>query len=236
VNGANVDPANAPDGAAAAGSTSPPRGPANAEGGAAFLWTGEAPLLLASTSAARRALLQAAGVPVETEASGVDEREIETAAAGLAPPALALRLAQAKALAVSRRRPDRLVLGADQVLDFAGEALHKPADRAAAQRQLARLAGRSHRLHSACALARGGAILAAFTASATLTMRALGPDAIERYLDVVGEAALWGAGSYQVEGLGIHLFASIEGDQSTILGLPLIPLLERLRGLGLLAF
>ena len=147
-----------------------------------------------------------------------------------------MRLSEAKALAVSGRRPERLVLGADQVLDLEGEVLHKPADRAAALLQLRRLAGRSHTLHSACTLARDGAILDGFVASATLTMRPLSEDAMARYLDAAGDAALSGAGTYQVESLGIHLFQSIAGDHATILGLPLIPLLARLRGLGCLAF
>ena len=204
--------------------------------GARALWTAERPLILASTSATRRALIRSAGVPAETESSGIDEREVERQSQGLAPAALALRLAEEKALAVSRRRPERLVLGADQVLDLDGEVLHKPADRAAALAHLRRLAGRSHVLHSACALARDGAVFDGFAAGAVLTMRALGPDALERYLDAAGAAALSGAGAYQVEGLGIHLFESIEGEHSTILGLPLLPLLTRLRALGCLAF
>jgi septum formation protein len=198
------------------------------------LWTARQPLLLASTSATRRGLLEAAGIPVDIEASSVDERTLEGTERH-EPAELARRLAQAKALAVSRRRPERLVLGADQVLELDGEVLHKPADRAAAALQLRRLAGRTHRLHAACTLARSGAVLEGFVARASLTMRPLGADAVERYLDLVGEAALSGAGSYQIEALGIHLFAAVEGDHSTILGLPLLPLLERLRALGCLA-
>jgi septum formation protein len=204
--------------------------------GAAPLWTGDRPLLLASTSAARCALLSAAGIPADPEASGVDEREVEANAGRLAPADLSLRLAQAKALAVSRRRPDRLVLGADQVLNLDGEVLHKPADGTAALAQLRRLSGRSHRLHSACALAREGGLLDGFVASAALTMRPLSERDMVRYLDAAGEAALGAAGTYQVEGLGIHLFDAVEGDHFTILGLPLIPLLARLRDLGCLAF
>jgi septum formation protein len=200
------------------------------------LWTGGTPLLLASTSATRRALLEAAGLPVDTQASGIDERAVEDEARDLAPADLASRLAREKALAVSRRDPGRLVLGADQVLELEGCVLHKPADRAAALRQLRRLCGRVHLLHSAGVLARGGAVLDGFVASASLTMRPLGEDAMARYLDAAGEAALGGAGTYRIEGLGIHLFDSVAGDHSTILGLPLIPLLARLRALGCLAF
>src|SRR5688500_8488904 len=145
------------------------------------VWAAALPLVLASASATRRGLLKSAGLPVETDPSRVDERAVERETAGLAPAELALRLAEAKALEVSRRRPERLVRGADQVLDRAGEVLHKPADRTEARDRLLRLAGRAHRLHSAVALAHGGALLDGFVASATLTMRALGPDAIERY-------------------------------------------------------
>jgi septum formation protein len=204
-------------------------------GDRAALWTGDRPLVLASTSVTRRDLLLCAGVPVETEAAGIDERAIEETTESRAPADLAVQLAEAKAQAVCRRRPQRLVLGADQVLELDREVLHKPADRAAALRHLTRLSGRRHLLHSAWALARDGRILDRFVDSASLTMRSLSTAEMARYLDAAGEAALSGAGSYQVEGLGIHLFESIAGDHSTILGLPLIPLLARLRGLGCLA-
>lgn len=200
------------------------------------IWRGAEPLLLASTSATRRALLESAALPVETRAPGVDERAVEAQAAGLAPQDLAARLAEAKALAVSRAAPGRIVVGADQVLDLEGRALHKPADRAAARAHLAALAGRTHALHSAVALARDGAVIGDFVETARLTMRPLGAEAIARYVELAGDRVLASVGAYQLEGLGIHLFARIEGDHATILGLPLLPLLARLRGLGLLAF
>jgi septum formation protein len=208
---------------------------ARALGAPSGLWIAPRPLVLASASATRRGLLESAGLPVETDPSRVDERAVERGSSKVAPAELALRLAEEKALEVGRRRPERLVLGADQVLDLDGEVLHKPADRREALEHLRRLAGRAHRLHSAVALARGGALLDGFVASATLTMRALGQDAMDRYVEAAGDAALSCAGAYQVEGLGVHLFEAIEGDHATILGLPLIPLLARLRGLGCLA-
>src|SRR4051795_73960 len=137
-----------------------------------ILWAAERPLLLASTSETRRALLAHAGIVTDVESSGVDERAIEIAAEEdrLDPPALAERLAAEKALAVSRRHPDRLVLGADQVLDHAGRPLHKPLNRARAKAQLQRLAGRTHHLRSAVALARAGSIIDSFLDSAELSM------------------------------------------------------------------
>jgi septum formation protein len=200
----------------------------------AAIWTGSAPLLLASTSPTRRKLLESAGLPVDTQAPGIDERAIDPQN----PDALDLarRLAAEKALAVSRRHPERLVLGADQVLACDAEIFHKPGDREAARAQLRRLSGRSHALRSAGALARGGAIVDRFDASARLAMRPLGDDAIDSYLTIAGPDALRSVGVYQVENLGIHLFERIEGDHSTILGLPLLPLLATLRRLGCLAF
>jgi len=201
------------------------------------LWTHAEKLLLASTSATRLALLVSAGLPVETQNSGIDERAVEDAAAHetLDPPALAERLAAEKALAVSRRHPERVVLGADQVLACDGTVFHKPADRDAAKAHLMTLSGRRHTLHSAGAIAVGGQVIERFAASAHLTMRPLTEPAIDLYLDLAGPDVLKSVGVYQLEGFGVHLFETIEGDHSTILGLPLLPLLACLRRLGSLA-
>lgn len=203
---------------------------------ASSLWRGPAPLLLASTSPTRRALLASAGLDPETRSPGVDERAVEAAARGLSPEHLAARLAEAKAAAVASGAPDRVVIGADQVLDLDGAVFHKPADRAGAAAHLARLQGRTHALHSAVALAIDGAVVDVFVVTARLTMRSLDAAGIGAYLDAAGPAVTGSVGAYQLEGIGIHLFDRIEGDHSTILGLPLLPPLARLRGRGLLAF
>jgi septum formation protein len=181
-------------------------------------------------------LLEAAGLPVEAEAPGVDERAAEAAALveGAQPAEVARRLACAKALTVSRRCPNRIVVGADQTLSCAGELFHKPADAAEVRAHLARLAGRTHMLYSAAALARAGAIMHVLVGEARLTMRPLSRTAIEQYVAFAGNWAFQSVGAYQVEGLGIHLFERIEGDHATILGLPLLPLLAALRDMSLL--
>jgi septum formation protein len=202
---------------------------------APLLWQGGTPLILASTSATRRMLAESAGLFVETEAPGIDERVVEASVRDRGPAQIATRLAQEKALAVSRRRPHRLVVGADQTLACGGTLLHKPHDRTAAREQLTTLSGRTHMLHSAVAIAKDDAIVACFVGEAGLTMRPLTLETIERYLDLAGETALQSVGAYQLEGLGIHLFESVEGDHSTILGLPLLPLLAALRDLNCLA-
>jgi septum formation protein len=199
-------------------------------------WLGAAPLLLASTSATRRLLLESAALPVETASPDVDERAIEAESGGLAPVALAEALARAKAAAVAAHHPGRVVVGADQVLALGDAIFHKPADAAAARAHLARLAGRTHHLHSAVALVHGDAT-EVFTETARMTMRPLDSEGIAAYVACAGEARIRSSvGGYQLEGPGIHLFAAVEGDHSTVLGLPLLPLLARLRAAGLLRF
>lgn len=196
------------------------------------LWLAPAPLVLASRSPVRRSLLEAAGIPVESRPADIDERAVETAAGLADPGAVARHLAEAKAAAISSRLTDRLVLGADQTLSLDGRRFSKPADRAAARRQLLTLGGRSHELHSAVALVRGGTTLYRHVAVARLTMRAFSDAFLEAYLDVAGAAVCRSVGGYQLEGTGVHLFESIVGDHFTILGLPLLPLLAHLREAG----
>jgi septum formation protein len=201
------------------------------------LWLPERPLILASGSPTRRHLLESAGLEVEVVVPNVDERAIEAEAGPLAPADLARRLALAKAWAVAATVGDRIVLAADQVLACDGEVFHKSASLDAARHQLSRLSNGTHSLHSAAALIVPGREPDLLHDEARLAMRDLSPSAIDTYLAIAGHDRVTGTvGGYQLEGLGIHLFAAIEGAHATILGLPLTGLLDRLRSHGCLAF
>ncbi|MCB1487868.1 MAG: Maf family protein [Bauldia sp.] len=193
-------------------------------------------IVLASGSSTRRAILANAGIRFEAIPSDVDERRVEEPliAAGRSAAEIAMALAEAKALDVGAHADDATVIGADQTLDADGRRWIKPASMDEARDQLVTLAGRSHKLQTAVAGVRDGAIRWRHLDSATLTLRPLTPDAIDRYLDTVGEAALGSVGAYQIEGPGIQLFERIEGDFFTILGLPILPLLAWLRAEGAL--
>ncbi|WP_075214210.1 Maf-like protein [Mongoliimonas terrestris] len=193
-------------------------------------------LILASGSATRAALLTQAGLIFERRAPEVDERAVEATLtdSGVGADDIALVLAEVKATEVSARHPGALVIGADQTLALGEERFHKPADMEAARRQLLSLAGRTHQLHSAVVVARDGEVLFRAVDTADLTMRAYTPAFVGHYLAVVGDRALTSVGAYQVEGYGIQLFEAIDGDHFTILGLPLLPLLEFLRDRGII--
>ncbi len=198
------------------------------------VWLADRPLLLASKSQARRSLLAASGIPFEAMGAGIDERVIEAPLrrSGENGGVIARHLARQKALAVSEEFRDRLVLGADQTLSLGNGIMTKPLDRTGARAQLFGMSGRTHTLDAALCLARDGKIVAEDAAEARLTCRVLTPDFIECYLDLAGDSVLQSVGAYAVEGLGIHLFERIEGEHSTILGLPMLPLLRLLRELG----
>jgi septum formation protein len=201
------------------------------------LWRDSAPLILASTSTTRRELLASAGLACETIGPAIDERAIEAQclARGDAPEEIAIALAREKALSASARRPDSLVIGADQVLACEDALFHKPTSPDDAERQITQLSGRMHHLHAGVAIARGGEIVAAFCDTATMGMRALTSDEISLYLALAGDSVMWSVGAYRLEGAGIHLFDRVEGAHSTVLGLPLLPLLSHLRRLGALS-
>jgi septum formation protein len=198
------------------------------------LWRGKHPLVLASQSLTRQALLANAGIDFEAVAAELDERAVQQASGLLPPGDIAALLAREKALSVSSRQPGKYVIGADQTLAQGERLFSKPAGRPQAAEQLRALAGRSHELHSAVAVARDGKILFEAVAIAGMTMRRLGEAEIDVYLDRAGEAVTSSVGAYQLEGLGVHLFERIEGDHFTILGLPLLPLLAFLRSERLL--
>lgn len=199
------------------------------------LWRGTSPLILASQSRARQALLANAGIRFEVVPADIDEREVEEASGLSAPGDIAALLARRKALSVSLHQPGRFVAGADQTLARGLRLFVKPAGRTQAAEQLRALAGGSHELHSAVAVVQDGKILFEAVSIAQMTMRQLGKREIDAYLDAAGEAVTASVGAYQLEGLGVHLFERIEGDHFTILGLPLLPLLAFLRRERLLA-
>ena len=199
------------------------------------LWLAAVPVVLASGSVVRRKLLEAAGIPVEVRPASLDERAVEAMAPRDDPSAVAALLARAKAQRVAKDLPGRLVVGADQTLALGNRRFDKPADRAAARAQLQALAGRTHELHAAVAVARGSDVLFEHVGIARLTMRALSDVVLDRYLSAAGAAVTASVGGYQLETLGVHLFERIEGDHFTILGLPLLPLLAYLRTEGSLA-
>jgi septum formation protein len=200
------------------------------------LWLPAEPLILASRSSVRRALLGAAGIPLEVIPADIDERATEVGqGSALVPSDAALVLAREKALTTARTRPGRIVLGADQTLAFGDRQLHKPTDRIQAADQLRMLRGRNHALHSAVAVVRDGEALFTHVATATLSMRDFSEEFLQRYLDAAGEKVLGSVGAYQLEGPGSHLFERIDGDYFTVLGLPLLPLLNFLRRAGLAA-
>jgi septum formation protein len=200
------------------------------------LWRGPSRLILASQSRARKMLLANAGIDFETMPADIDERAVQQSSGLTAPGDIAALLAREKALFVSTKQPGKYVIGADQTLALQTRLFSKPAGRAGAAEQLRALAGQTHELHSAVALARDGKILFEDVSVARMSMRPLTGDEIRVYLDQAGEAVMSSVGVYQLEGLGVHLFERIEGDHFTILGLPLLPLLAFLRRERLLDF
>lgn len=194
------------------------------------------PLILASASAVRATLLKGAGVDFAVEDSRLDEEAVKRGFAGrdadADTDALALKLAEEKALAVSRARPEALVIGADQILSCNGKRYDKPGSMAEARANLLAFRGRPHILHSGVALAAKGVVVWGCAAQARLTMRSFTESFLDEYLAETGARVLKSVGCYQLEGPGVQLFETIEGDYFTILGLPLLPLLAELRARG----
>ena len=192
-------------------------------------------LILASRSAARRAMLTGAGVRFNVVDAGVDEPAIKAAFGSDDPTALAVELAKAKALAVSRQEPGAWVLGSDQTLAFEGALVSKAPTLAAARDRLRTMRGRIHHLHSGAALARDGAVAWSGVDTAQMAMRDFSDAFLDAYLDAEGEPVLAAVGAYRLEGMGSQLFDRVDGDYFTVLGMPLWAVLTELRRAGVIA-
>lgn len=195
-------------------------------------------IILASQSASRKTMLAAAGVPFEQLSPGVDEDSAKTAlrAEGISARNLADALAELKAVRVSGRLPGALVLGCDSTVALHdGTMIDKASDRAALAAQLEQMSGTTHHLHSAAVIAENGRAIWRHVDVAKMTMRKLSRDFIEDYLAAEGDDLLWCVGGYKIEGRGVQLFSKIEGSQFTVMGLPLLPLLDYLRVRGVMA-
>jgi len=196
-----------------------------------LLWRLPDPITLASTSETRKSVLRSVGVPFDAVSPDVDERQIESAlqAKMIKASEIALSLARAKASEVSKRFSGRWIIAADQTLACEGRQFHKPTSREEATEQLFKLSGKSHYLHSAVACVIDSRIEFEHVETACLYMRQLSSPFVNRYLDVCGEAVTRSVGGYQIEGFGAHLFDKVEGDHTTILGLPILPVLRFFR-------
>ncbi len=190
-------------------------------------------LILASASASRQMLMRNAGLTFSSIPAQIDERAIDTKLEqdGATPEVIALELAKAKAIAVSLLHPEAFVIGSDQTMSLGDRIYHKARDMAQAHANVLSLSGKTHRLNCGVALAKNGAVIWDTVSIAKMTVRELSADYVSRYLERSGSQVLSSVGAYQLEGEGIQLFSSIEGDYFTILGLPLLPLLAQLREL-----
>ncbi len=192
-------------------------------------------LILASKSPYRAQILSAAGIQFDVHPSVVDERAIEAPLlrSQMDVNDIPLILAQTKAMSVSEKIRDAVVIGSDQTLTFENRLLHKPENMEEARRRLLILSGKTHDLNSAVALAKDGEILWQYIDTATIKFRELKPEFVGRHLARVGKAALTSVGAYQIEGEGVQLMEKIDGNFFSIMGLPIIPLLKILRELEL---
>lgn len=192
-------------------------------------------LILASQSASRRAMLEAAGVPFMAVPARIDERALEASLAGAEPAQVAKALARAKAEAISAIHPGRWVLGSDSLVVCAGRRFDKPENRKAAAEHLRFFSGKTMELHSAAALARDGAVVADCADRAELRVRELSDSFIAGYLDAEWPEVAGCVGVFRIEGLGVQLFEEVRGDHFTILGMPLFGVLRGLRAAGVIA-
>ncbi len=183
--------------------------------------------ILASGSAARQSMLKDAGLSFDVHPADIDERQISDNLLSTNARAsdIALKLAEEKAIAVSKQKPDQIVIGSDQVLELDGTILNKAASKDDALNKLKTMRGKTHCLISAVAVVKGGTVLWSTTDQVSLYMRDLSDDDLVRYADRAGDALTSCVGAYQIEGLGAWLFSKVEGDYFTIMGMPLLPLL-----------
>ncbi|MGI9351607.1 MAG: Maf-like protein [Rhizobiaceae bacterium] len=192
-------------------------------------------IILASKSTHRAQLLDNAGIRFETCSAEIDEREVEKPLleAELGGSDIAEVLAISKATHVSEKSRDAYVIGCDQTLSLQGQLLHKPEDMEGARRRLLALSGKTHELNSAVAIVRNGETYWSHVEVSRITFRKLAPGFIGRHLAAAGEGVLSSVGAYQIEGLGVQLFEKIDGDFFSIMGLPLLPLLSKMREMKL---
>ena len=196
-------------------------------------------IILASNSSGRAALLKGAGISFTKKAADLDERAIEEALTvdGVCPDSMdvALVLARAKAEYISQTEKDAYVIGADQVLALDDKIFEKPVNMDIARNNLLKFRGRTHYLHAGVCVARNGETIWQHVETASMTMRDFSTDFLAEYLVEAGDSVQTSVGAYRLEETGIHLFEKIEGDYFTILGLPLIPLLDFFREQGIIA-
>jgi len=190
-------------------------------------------LILASKSAIRAKLLKSAGLDISVQPAKIDERDVEAPLleSDMSPADIAEILAIAKAESVSQANPSIITIGSDQTLSFRGELMHKPENMEEARRRLLALSGNTHELNSAVCIVRDGTVLWSTVETAVIRFRELSPGFIGRHLAHVGDVALTSVGAYQVEGEGLQLIERIEGDMFTVMGLPMLSLLDQLRKL-----
>ncbi len=193
-------------------------------------------LILASSSASRQTLMRNAGLRFSAQPADIDERAVdaELERQGATPDRIAVELARAKAIAVSVLNPQAIVLGCDQTMSLGTRIYHKSKDMTEAHANLMSLSGKTHRLNCGAALALNGEIIWDIVTIADMTVRELNDAFVARHLGRVGPDVLSSVGAYQLEGEGIQLFTAINGDYFTILGLPLLPLLTKLRELDMI--
>jgi len=191
-------------------------------------------IILASSSIHRAQILKNAGIDVKTQTVRIDERAVERDLGEMSPSNLALALSTAKAREVAARFPEYYVMGCDQTLEFDGSVLHKPQNIREAKERLKILSGKRHALHSGISLYKGSEEIWHHVDTAYMQMRDLDEEFLTWYLHHVGENILTSVGVYQIEREGIQLFSKIEGNYFTIIGLPLLTLISKLRELGLI--